>query len=157
MQQAGNLAAHSACPFHFTCAATSPFHITYSLFSFLFLPPLLCVWCGGSLRVYSAPVLVGLEVAAEGAARRAEAILREWAAVVEEDRENFTRMVRVIAERQEQENAEKAGSTCVSHRCFLNGTVRLCSVPHWTQCFRPSRAGYCWREALRARAEGIYL
>lgn len=45
-RQAGNLAAHSACPFHFTCAATSPFHITYSLFSsysFFFLPFCACV------------------------------------------------------------------------------------------------------------------
>lgn len=33
----------------------------------------------------------------------------------------------------------------------------LCSVPHWTQSFKPSRAGYHWREALRARAEVIHL
>lgn len=59
-RQAGNLAAHSACPFHFTCAATSPFHITYSLFSFSFFPSLLCVWCGGLFGVYFVSALKGV-------------------------------------------------------------------------------------------------
>lgn len=58
------------------------------------------MWCGGSLRVYSAPVLVGSEVvaAAEGAACRAGAVLHKWSAAVKGEGENFTRMARVTAE-----------------------------------------------------------
>lgn len=95
---AGGQSGSTQClsvPLHLCSHLSFPHHLLTFLLSFLPSPSVCVVWSGGSLRVYSAPVLVGSEVAAagEGAACQAEAILHELAAVVKE--ENFTRTARV--------------------------------------------------------------